>query len=238
MAEAGRIVAGAHKLLRAHIRPGITTGSLDRLIADYLKQNGAVSAFKGYHGFPAHICTSLNEQVVHGIPDDTVLKQGDILSVDIGSLYKGYHGDAADTYPVGRISEEAQNLIDAAKASFYAGLQYARLGYRLSDISNAIQRCVEGRGFSVVRTFVGHGIGQLMHEEPQIPNFGPPGKGPRLRPGMTLAIEPMINAGRHPVDTLQDGWTVVTQDLSLSAHYEHTIAVTEGDPIILTAEGA
>ncbi len=237
MAKAGKIVADAHRIVRENIRPGITTGELDRLVEVYMKQCGAVSAFKGYHGFPAHICTSVNEQVVHGIPGDVILQDGDIVSIDIGSIYNGYHGDAADTYPVGKISIEAAELIQTTKESFYEGLKFARLGCRLSDISYAIQSYVEGRGHSVVRTFVGHGIGQQMHEEPQIPNFGPPGKGPRLRPGMTLAIEPMVNQGTYQVDTLKDGWTVVTKDRRLSAHYEHTIVIMDGEPIILTLEG-
>jgi len=238
MREAGRIVAGAHRLIKENIRPGITTEELDRLAEEYIRSCGAQPAFKGYRGYPASICTSVNEQVVHGIPGpDVVLKEGDIVSVDIGSVYKGYCGDSAKTYPVGTISEEAACLIKATEESFYEGLKYARLGYRLSDISHAIQSCVEDRSFSVVRTYVGHGIGQQMHEDPEVPNFGLPGKGPRLRPGMTLAIEPMVNQGTYQVDTLKDGWTVITKDRRLSAHYEHTIAVTDGDPIILTLEG-
>lgn len=238
MREAGRIVAGAFKLVEKNIRPGITTHKLDELVEEYISDNDGIPAFKGYNGFPASICSSINETVVHGIPGIVELQEGDIVSVDIGAFYMGYCGDAARTYPVGNISSEAAKLIQTTRESFFEGLKYARLGFRLSDISHAIQSYVEGRGFSVVKSFVGHGIGQRMHEDPQVPNFGPPGKGPRLRPGMALAIEPMVNLGTDQVDTLKDGWTVVTRDRRLSAHYENTIAITDGDPIILTLEGS
>lgn len=236
MREAGRIVAGAHALIRKNIRAGITTEELDKSVEEYIHEHNAIPSFKGYNGFPASICTSVNEQVIHGIPGPVTLKDGDIVSVDIGAIYNGYHGDAAKTYPVGNVSPRAQQLMKVTKESFFSGLKYARPGYRLSDISHAIQTYVEKQGYSVVKAFVGHGIGQNMHEEPQIPNFGPPGKGVRLRSGMTLAIEPMINEGTDQVVILEDRWTVVTEDRKLSAHYEHTIAITEGEPIILTKE--
>ncbi|NLJ67046.1 MAG: type I methionyl aminopeptidase [Clostridiales bacterium] len=237
MEEAGKIVAGAHEAVRKAIAPGITTEELDRIAEDYIQSRGATPAFKGYMGYPASICASINEQVVHGIPGPVALKEGDIVSVDIGAFFNGYCGDAAKTHPVGKVSPDALRLIETAKEAFFSGLEFAREGYRLSDISHAIQVYVEGRGYSVVKVLVGHGIGQAMHEEPQIPNYGPPGRGPRLREGMTLAIEPMINAGAHEVATLHDGWTVVTRDGSLSAHYEHTIVITQGQPLILTQEG-
>ena len=237
MEEAGKIVAGAHEAVRKAIAPGITTEELDRIAEDYIRSRGATPAFKGYMGYPASICASINEQVVHGIPGPVALKEGDIVSVDIGAFFNGYCGDAAKTHPVGKVSPDALRLIETAKEAFFSGLEFAREGYRLSDISHAIQVYVEGHGYSVVKALVGHGIGQAMHEEPQIPNYGPPGRGPRLREGMTLAIEPMINAGAHEVATLHDGWTVVTRDGSLSAHYEHTIVITQGQPLILTQEG-
>lgn len=234
MQEAGRIVAGAHEVIRKAIAPGITTAQLDKMAEDYILSQGATPAFKGYQGFPASICTSLNDQVVHGIPGSITLNEGDILSVDIGTFYNGYCGDAAKTHAVGRVSPQALRLIEVTKEAFYRGLEFAKEGYRLSDISHAIQAYVEERGYSVVKALVGHGIGQAMHEEPQVPNFGPPGRGPRLREGMTLAIEPMVNVGTDQVSVLNDGWTVITRDGSLSAHYEHTIAITDGQPLILT----
>ena len=236
MRTAGRLVAGAHALVAENIKAGITTMELNRIVEEYIYRHNAIPSFKGYNGFPASICTSINEQVIHGIPGPIPLRNGDIVSVDIGAIYNGYHGDAAKTYPVGDVKPNAKRLIEVSEEAFYAGLKYARPGYRLSDISHAIGAYVEENGYSVVKAFVGHGIGQNMHEEPQIPNYGPPGKGVRLRPGMTLAIEPMINEGTDQVVILDDGWTVVTQDGSLSAHFEHTIAITDGDPIILTTE--
>lgn len=236
MREAGKIVAGAHRLVKKAIVPGITTAELDRVAKDYILKKGAVPAFKGYQGYPANICTSLNNQVVHGIPGPIPLKEGDIVSVDIGAFYNGYCGDAARTHPVGQITPEAKKLIEVTRNSFYKGLEFAKEGYRLTDISHAIQSYVEDYGYSVVRALVGHGIGQEMHEDPQVPNFGPPGRGPRLREGMTLAIEPMINAGVFDVKVLDDGWTVVTQDGSLSAHYENTIAITTDQPLLLTID--
>lgn len=237
MREAGSIVAGAHEAIRKAIAPGITTAELDRIADEYIRRRGAIPSFKGYQGFPASICTSVNNQVVHGIPGLTVLKEGDIISIDIGAVYNGYHGDAARTYPVGAISPNAARLIKATEEAFYKGLEFAREGYRISDISHAIQSYVESHGYSVVKALVGHGIGQQMHEDPQVPNFGLPGRGPRIRTGMTLAIEPMVNEGTDKVVTLSDHWTVLTKDGSLSAHYENTIAITSNEPIILTLEG-
>ncbi|MBZ4645211.1 MAG: methionyl aminopeptidase [Petroclostridium sp.] len=234
MRKAGRIVAETHDLLEKAIRPGITTEELDSIAEEYIRSQGAIPSFKGYNGFPASICASVNAEVVHGIPSLNKLKDGDIISIDIGVMYKGYHGDAARTHPVGNISEEAKRLIKVTRESFYKGVKYAVEGNRLSDISSAIQKYVEQHGYSVVRDFVGHGIGQNMHEEPQIPNYGPPGRGPRLLAGMTLAIEPMVNMGKHHVKILPNRWTVVTVDGSLSAHYEHTVAITKGYPEILT----
>lgn len=235
MRKAGRIVAGAHDLVKRHIRPGISTLELDKMVEEYIKSCNAIPAFKGYNGFPASICTSVNEEVVHGIPSSSVkLKDGDIISVDIGSVFEGYVGDGAKTYPVGQIDSEKEKLIRVTRQSFYEGIKYAKPGFRLSDISHAIQTYAESFGFSVVRDFVGHGVGKKMHEEPQIPNFGKPGKGPRLQKGMVLAIEPMINAGKYHVNILSNDWTVVTLDGKPSAHYEHTIAITDGEPELLT----
>lgn len=234
MREAGRIVAETHELIRKAIKPGVTTKYLDAMAEEYILKRGGTPAFKGYGGFPASICASINHEVVHGIPGLKRLEEGDIISIDIGVLLQGYYGDSAKTHGVGQISQRAQQLIDVTRESFYQGLQFAREGYRLSDISNRIQTHVEAQGFSVVRDFVGHGIGTQMHEEPQIPNYGPPGKGPRLKAGMVLAIEPMINAGTYEVKVLTDGWTVVTLDGEYSAHYEHTVAITTDEPEILT----
>lgn len=233
--EAGRIVAYAHKILKDNIKPGITTLELDKLAEDAIRECGAIPAFKGYGGFPGTICASINEEVVHGIPSNRVLNDGDIISIDIGAKKGEYFGDSAKTLTVGNVSDEALELIEVTRQSFYEGLKLCRVGYRLSDVSHAIQAYSESHGFSVVRDYVGHGVGTELHEDPQIPNYGPPGKGPRLTPGMVLAIEPMINAGAYQVKVLDDDWTVVTTDASLSAHYEHTIAITDGDPIILTA---
>jgi len=234
MRDAGRVVANVFQELEKAIRPGVTTGELDRLAEDFIIRQGARPAFKGLYGFPAAICTSVNEQVVHGIPGLRKLEAGDIISIDIGAEINGYFGDAAVTFPVGDISPEARRLLDVTRDALYAGIDVARTGNRLSDISHAIQSYVENHGFSVVRDYVGHGIGRKMHEDPQVPNFGRPGRGPRLEPGMTLAIEPMVNAGTYEVVTLDDGWTVVTRDGSLSAHFEHTVAITNGAAEILT----
>lgn len=235
MKEAGRIVALAHQTIKDHIKPGVSTFELDLIVEKVIRDNGALPSFKGYGGFPGSACTSVNEQVVHGIPSKrTVLKEGDIISVDIGAKYKGYHGDSAWTYAVGNISEEKQQLMDVTKESLFQGLQYAKAGNRLTDISHAIQAYAERFGYGVVREFVGHGLGKQLHEDPQIPNYGLPGKGPILKKGMTLAIEPMINMGRKEVRVLADNWTAVTIDNKPSAHYEHSILITEDEPIILT----
>lgn len=235
MRRAGRVVALAHQRLAAEIRPGIRTKELDAIVLEVLKEQGATSSFKGYQGFPANICVSVNEEVVHGIPGDLTLREGDIVSVDIGAIVDGYHGDSAWSYPVGEVDESAKKLLAAGEGALYAGIEMARPGNRLSDISHAVQVYAESRGYSVVRDFVGHGIGRSMHEAPQVPNFGPPNRGPRLKPGMTLAIEPMVNAGTHEVAILEDRWTVVTTDRSLSVHFEHTVAITEEGPQVLTA---
>ncbi len=235
MRKAGRIVAGAHDLVKKHIKSGITTKELDEIVEEYIRSCNAIPAFKGYNGFPASICASINEEVVHGIPSSSVkLKDGDIISIDIGTVYDGYVGDGAKTYPVGQINSENEQLIKVTRQSFYKGIKFAKVGYRLSDISHAVQEYAESFGFSVVRDFVGHGVGKQMHEAPQIPNFGQPGKGPRLQKGMVLAIEPMINAGSYHVRILSNDWTVVTLDGKPSAHYEHTIAITDGEPDLLT----
>lgn len=234
MRIAGRIVAETHELLREAIKPGITTLELDAIAEAYIRKRGAIPAFKDYNGFPASICSSINEQVVHGIPGPIALKDGDIIGIDIGAIYEGYFGDAARSYGIGNIDKETERLLKVTEESFFKGIEYALPGNRLSDISHSIQKHVESNGFSVVRDFVGHGIGRNMHEDPQIPNYGPPHKGPRLVAGMTLAIEPMVNQGRYAVKVLEDGWTVVTADGKPSAHYENTIVITNGKPEILT----
>ncbi len=234
MRESGKIVAHAHEVLKDMIKPGITTAELDAKAEMIIRKYGATPSFKGYGGFPGSICASINEEVVHGIPSDRALKDGDIISVDIGALKDGYHGDAARTHAVGQANPEALRLIEVTRKSFYEGLKFCKVGFRLSDVSHAIQQVAESAGFSIVKDFVGHGIGMSLHEDPQIPNYGPPGKGPRLAEGMVLAIEPMVNIGSYMVEVLQDDWTVVTIDSSLSAHYEHTVAITDGEPLILT----
>ncbi|NLW08182.1 MAG: type I methionyl aminopeptidase [Clostridia bacterium] len=234
MREAGRIVALTLAKLREHIAPGVTTGELDRIAEEYIRSQDAVPAFKGYQGFPASICTSVNEEVVHGIPGLKRLAEGDIISIDVGVVKYGYVGDAAITFPVGKISRLKQHLLEVTEAALYEGIKQAVVGNRLTDISHSVQAYVEKNGLSVVRDYVGHGIGRDMHEDPQIPNFGPPGFGPRLRAGMVLAIEPMVNAGTYEVYTLTNQWTVVTRDKKPSAHFEHTVAITENGPEILT----
>ena len=236
MRKAGQIVARTHKELQAHIRPGITTGQLDAIAERYIRSQGATPSFKGYNGFTGSICASVNEELVHGIPGDRVLQDGDIISIDIGAEYNGYHGDSAWTYPVGTISEETKRLLDVTEESLYKGLERAKAGVHLTDISHAIQSHVEAANFSVVREYVGHGVGQNLHEDPQIPHYGPPGKGPRLKTGMTLANEPMVNVGKRYVRTLSDNWTVVTVDGSMCAHFEHTIAITDDGYEILTVD--
>lgn len=234
MRDAGRIVGQTLEEVRKAIVPGITTKELDRIAEQYIKRSGALPAFKGYCGFPANICTSINEQVVHGIPGSRQLKSGDIVSLDIGAKLNGYYGDAAITAPVGDVDPELQKLLTVTEQSLNKGIEQAIQGKRLSDVSHAVQLHAESYGYGVVRDYVGHGIGQRMHEDPQIPNYGPPGRGPLLKNGMTLAIEPMINLGSPDVEVLADDWTVVTADRKASAHFEHTVAVTEGRPQILT----
>ena len=237
MQKAGQISKAALLAAGDLVAPGVTTRQLDEAARRVIEKAGAKPAFLGYGGFPATICCSINDEVIHGIPGDRVIQEGDIVSIDTGAIYEGYYGDNAATFGAGKISEEAQKLIDVTRQSFYEGIKFARKGQRISDISHAIGAYCEARGYGVVREFVGHGIGTKMHEAPEIPNFGAPGHGPRLMPGMTLAIEPMINMGTWKVKVLPDGWTVRTLDGSLSAHYENTVLITEGEPIILTSVG-
>ena len=235
MRESGKVTGFILKELENFIKPGISTADINGFVEDTIRKNGMIPTFKGYCGFPASACVSINEEVVHGIPDKKrILKEGDIVSVDVGSTYKGYVSDAARTYPVGKVSDIAQKLMDATRDSFFAGLEFCKVGYRLSDISHAIQVKAESEGFSVIRDFVGHGVGQEMHEEPQIPNYGKAGRGPRLAKGMVFAIEPMICEGGYDVRTLSNDWTVVTLDGKLSAHYENTVVITDGEPQLLT----
>lgn len=235
MRIAGRITKQALNLVGQHVRPGITTKELDKIAYDYIRSQGAVPSFLNYNGFPASICASRNDEVVHGIPSKkTVLQDGDIISIDVGAYKGGFHGDCAKTFFVGQVSEEAQKLVAATRQSFYEGMKYAKAGNRIGDISSAIQSYIESMGYSIVRDLVGHGIGSHMHEDPSVPNFGRPGRGPRLVPGMALAIEPMVNAGDFEVRVMDDDWTVKTLDGSLSAHYENTILITGGEPEILT----
>ncbi|WP_369901482.1 type I methionyl aminopeptidase [Bacillus manliponensis] len=234
MREAGKIVALTHQELKKHIAPGITTKELNQIAEKTIRKYGATPSFKGYNGFPGSICASVNEELVHGIPGKRKLQEGDIISIDIGAKYNGYHGDSAWTYPVGNISESVQKLLDVTEKSLYLGLEQVKPGERLSNLSHAIETYVEGEGFSIVREYVGHGIGQNLHEDPQIPHYGPPNKGPRLKPGMVICVEPMVNQGRRYVKTLSDDWTVVTVDGKWCAHFEHTIALTEAGYEILT----
>ena len=234
MRAASQICARTHELLISHIKPGMTTGELNKIAEDYIRGQGATPTFLGYRGFPAAICTSVNEQVIHGIPGLTRLKSGDIISVDIGVCYKRFHGDAARTHAVGDITSEHQRLIDVTRESFFEGIRYAKQGHHLHEISAVIDDYVTSHGFSVVREWCGHGIGRQLHEDPQIPHYRQENRGPRLSRGMTLAIEPMINAGGHELSMLDDTWTVVTQDGKYSAHYENTILITTGNPEILT----
>ena len=235
MRESGKVTKQVLEELETFIRPGLSTQDVNKFVEDIITGHGMYPTFKGYSGFPAGACVSVNDEVVHGIPDKArILHEGDIVSVDVGSTYKGYVSDAARTYAVGNISKEAQRLIDTTRESFFAGLEFCRVGFRLSDISHAIQTRVEADGFSVIRDFVGHGVGQNLHEDPQIPNFGKPGRGPRLAPGMVFAIEPMICEGTYDVRTLENNWTVVTKDGKLSAHYENTVVITDDEPQLLT----
>ena len=238
MRQACKITAAARALAGEMVRPGVTTAAIDKAVREFIVSQGAKPSFLGYGGFPASSCISVNSTVIHGIPGSYVLQEGDIVSIDVGACYKGFHGDCAATFPCGAISAEAQRLIDVTRQSFYEGIRMAKKGNRVSDISHAVQTYVELNGFSVVRSFVGHGVGAQLHEEPEVPNFGSPGRGPRLVPGMTLAIEPMVNEGVNEVKVLKDKWTTVTADGKLSAHYENTVLITDGEPEILTvAEG-
>ncbi|WP_027625099.1 type I methionyl aminopeptidase [Clostridium lundense] len=235
MRQAGKVVGETLAKLEEAVKPGITTAELDKIAEEFIIKRGAKPSFKGYYGFPASICASRNNEVVHGIPSkDIVLQEGDIISIDCGAILNGYHGDAARTFPVGKISEEAAKLIQVTKESFFTGVKKAVVGNRLTDISSEIQQYVEGFGYSVVRDYVGHGIGKEMHEDPEVPNFGRPGRGPKLIKGMVLAIEPMVNVGNYHVEVKPNGWTVVTRDNSLSAHYENTVAILDNGPEILT----
>ena len=236
MRAAGRLVGQVLTALAAKVAPGVTTADLDAIAEGLIVDAGAIPAFKGYHGYPATICASVNDEVIHGIPSGKrVLEAGDVVSIDVGAALGGYYGDSAVTLPVGLVSEEAARLLRVTDESLYKAIDTVKPGGRVSDIGHAVQKHVEAHGFSVVREFVGHGIGQAMHEEPQVPNYGEPGRGPRLAEGMVLAIEPMVNAGKPAVKVLSDGWTAITRDRSLSAHFEHTVAVTADGPWILTA---
>ena len=234
MRRACKITAAARALAGEMVRPGITTGEIDKAVHDFIVSQGAKPSFLHYQGYPGSACISVNEVVIHGIPGSRVLKEGDIVSVDVGAFYQGFHGDCAATFACGQISAEAQKLIDVTKQSFFEGIQFARQGNRVSDISHAVQSYVESNGFSVVRAFVGHGVGEHLHEEPSVPNYGSPGKGPRLVKNMTIAVEPMVNMGTYEVRVLKDGWTTVTADGKLAAHYENTILITDGEAEILT----
>lgn len=234
MRKACRISARALQLAGEAVQPGVTTGEIDRLVRKYIESEGATPSFLGYGGFPGSACISVNDEVIHGIPGKRVIHAGDIVSVDVGAHFNGYHGDNAATFGAGDISPEARALMDATRESLQEGIRAAKAGNRIGDIGAAVQRYVEVRGYSVVRQFVGHGVGTNLHEDPSVPNFGTPGRGPRLLPGMTIAIEPMINQGTCDVRTLKDGWTVVTKDGKLSAHFEHTVAITADGPVILT----
>ncbi len=234
MRDAGKIVAETLVEIQNAVKPGVSTLELDKIAEKYIRSCGAIPAFKGYGGFPATICSSINEEVVHGIPSLKKLNNGDNVSIDVGAEIHGYNGDSAVTFPVGEVTAEMQDLLDITQQSLYKGIEQAIAGNRLGDISNAVQTCAEKHSYGIVRDYVGHGIGRKMHEDPQIPNFGAAGRGPRLKAGMALAIEPMINLGTHEVKTLHDGWTVVTKDRKPSAHFEHTIVITDGKPEILT----
>ena len=239
MRQAGKITAAARALAGEMVAPGVTTQEIDKAVHRYIKSQGAVPSFLNYNGFPASVCISVNDEVIHGIPGNRVLRDGDIVSIDVGAYKDGFHGDCAATFACGNVSEEAKRLIEVTRQSFYEGLRYAREGYRLPDLSGAIQRYVEENGFSVVREFVGHGIGSKLHESPEVPNYIDPRVGrPRFLRGMTIAVEPMVNAGKAGIKVMPDGWTVKTADGRLSAHYENTILITDGEPEILTDPSA
>ena len=234
MRQAGKITAAARALAGEMVAPGVTTQEIDKAVQQFIKQHGAVPSFLNYNGYPGSCCISVNDEVIHGIPGKRVLKEGDIVSIDVGAYIGGYHGDCAATFPCGKISDEAKRLIAVTEQSFFEAMQFAREGSRVSDISAAVQRYVEKEGFSIVREYVGHGIGRNLHEAPEVPNYGEPGRGPRLLRGMTLAVEPMVNAGTAAIQNMSDGWTVKTKDGKYSAHYENTILITDGEPEILT----
>ena len=235
MRRAGKITAAARALAGEMVKPGVTTQEIDKAVEEFIRKEGAVPSFLNYNGFPASVCASVNDEIIHSIPGPRVLKEGDIVSIDVGAYIGGFHGDCAATFACGKISPEAQRLIDVTRQSFFEGIKYAKEGYRVLDISAAIQQYVESNGYSVVREFVGHGVGAQMHESPEVPNYGRPGRGPRLLRGMTLAIEPMVNAGSAAIRQMSDGWTVKTLDGKWAGHYENTVLITDGEPEILTA---
>ncbi len=234
MRRAGKITAAARALAGEMVKPGVTTQEIDKAVFRFIRSQGAEPSFLNYSGYPASVCVSVNDEIIHGIPGPRVLKEGDIVSVDVGAYIGGFHGDCAATYACGKISDEAKRLIDVTRQSFFEGIKYAREGNRISDISHAVQAYVEANGFSVVREYVGHGVGRKMHEAPEVPNFGEPGHGPKLLRGMTIAVEPMVNAGIAAIRQMSDGWTVRTRDGKNAAHYENTILITGGEPEILT----
>ena len=234
MREAGRLAAEARALAGSLVEPGITTREIDHEVRRFLKQCGSVPSFLGYGGFPAAICCSVNDEVIHGIPGPRKIQQGDLVKIDVGAIYRGYHGDCAATFAAGQVTPEAQRLLEVTRQSFFEGIRYAHEGARVSDISHAVQQYAEAQGCSLVRDYVGHGVGAKLHEAPEVPNYGPAGHGPRLLPGMTLAVEPMVNAGGWEIKVLKDGWTVKSADGSLAAHYENTILITDGEPELLT----
>ena len=235
MRRAGKITAAARALAGEMVRPGVTTQEIDSAVEHFIRKQGAIPSFLNYHGFPASACISVNDEIIHGIPGKRVLQEGDIVSVDVGAYIGGFHGDCAVTFACGEISKEAQDLIDVTRQSFFEGIKFAKEGNRVQDISAAIQSYVEERGYAIVREYVGHGVGAQMHESPEVPNYGRSGRGPRLLRGMTLAIEPMVNAGSAAIQQMSDGWTVKTLDGKWSAHYENTVLITDGEPEILTA---
>lgn len=234
MRRAGKITAAARAVARDMVKPGVTTAQIDKAVFQFIKEQGAIPSFLHYNGYPASVCVSVNDEIIHGIPGKRVLQEGDIVSVDVGAFIGGFHGDCAGTYPCGQVSDEALRLIRVTQQSFFEGIKYAREGYRLSDISAAVQAYVEANGFSVVREYVGHGIGRQMHEAPEVPNYGKPGHGPRLLRGMTIAVEPMVNEGTAAIKQMPDGWTVRTADGKNAAHYENTVLITAGEPELLT----
>ncbi len=234
MRRAGKITAAARAVARDMVKPGVTTAQIDKAVFQFIKEQGAIPSFLHYNGYPASVCVSVNDEIIHGIPGKRVLQEGDIVSVDVGAFIGGFHGDCAGTYPCGQVSDQALDLIRVTQQCFFEGIKFAREGYRLSDISHAVQEYAESHGYSIVREYVGHGIGRRMHESPEVPNFGNPGHGPRLLRGLTIAVEPMVNAGSAAIRQMPDGWTVKTADGKNAAHYENTILITDGDPELLT----